>query len=143
MPWLQLRLNNRTNIMGVVISTPNKDGPNSHGGNNFRNVEIRAGLEHISSQFRGQLTVNTVCGKFKGPGINRRAYLIVCDENIEADFVTVQILDDNATLSINELEIISDISTGRQCSVKHCDGHKIVIYTYNIVVSIVLRHILI
>ena len=114
MPWIQWRLPNRTNIMGLVVSMPHADGPYDLGASNFKNVEIRAGLEKIDSKARGPLTANTVCGKFDGPGVNRRAYLIVCDKNIVADFVSVQLLDNNATLSINELEIIKDIDTGKQ-----------------------------
>ena len=35
-------------------------------------------------------------------------YPVVCDNSILADYVTIQVIDDNAMLQINELEMIID-----------------------------------
>ena len=101
MPWLQWRLPSKTKIAGVTMSTP------STGGDLLRNVEVRVGNTKVDSEFRGRISVNKLCGEFLGPGNNRRAYTIVCGSYIQADFITVQILNSNAKLQINELELIT------------------------------------
>ena len=35
-------------------------------------------------------------------------YPVICDNGILADYVTIQVIDDNAMLQINELELIID-----------------------------------
>ena len=106
MPWLQWPLGSRTTMIGITISNPNYNTSNG-GGENLRNVEIRAGLGHLGPDFKGKISKNEICGKFEGPGDSRRAYTIMCEKEIVADYVTLQILDDNANLQINELEIIT------------------------------------
>ena len=61
----------------------------------------------LAPGFKGKLSANIICGIFAGPGEVGEDYTIVCDEPILADHVTIQILDDMATLQINELRIIS------------------------------------
>ena len=36
-------------------------------------------------------------------------YTIMCGTSIEADYITVQMMDDDATLYINELEVIGHL----------------------------------
>ena len=100
-PYIQWHLANRTKIRGIVISNPNRQG-----GENLKDVEIRAGLAYVDDSATGKLRLNDYCGRYEGPGSNRRAYTIMCDKDIEADYITLQILDNNATLQINEMEII-------------------------------------
>ena len=103
MPWLQWHLPAKTKIIGLTISTPYT----YIGGEQLRNVEVRAGATNVDSSLKGRIAVNKLCGKFTGPGANRRAYTIVCENSIPADFITLQTLKNNATLQINELELIT------------------------------------
>ena len=106
MPWLQWHLPEKENVVGITISTP------SVGGELLRNMEIRAGTKKLEPGFRGKISENILCGKFTGPGGNRRAYTITCESNILADFITIQMLEENSQLQINELELVTS-STGR------------------------------
>ena len=106
MPWLQWHLPEKENVVGITISIP------SVGGELLRNVEVRAGLTNVNPEHKGKISENKFCGKFVGPGGNRRAYTILCESKISANFITIQMLEENSQLQINELELVTS-STGR------------------------------
>ena len=107
MPWLQWHLPVTTNVIGVTISTSRLEG------GLLKNLEVRAGSIEIDSRFKGRIgPTNKYCGKFIGPGANRRSYTILCEEPTLADFITIQILENNTQLQINEIELITT-SEGR------------------------------
>ena len=106
MPWLQWQLPEKENVVGITISTPSVEGEL------LRNVEIRAGTTKLEAGYRGKISTNTFCGKFSGPGGNRRAYTILCESKILADFISIQMLEENSQLQINELELVTS-STGK------------------------------
>ena len=54
---------------------------------------------------KGRITINDICGKFVGPGEEGGKYTIDCDHELWADYITIQILDDSAILSLNEIRI--------------------------------------
>ena len=110
MPWLQWNLPNKTRIKGISIS-------NEYGISKFRNnthksdlvnFEVRAGMTSLPEGHEGKITINQPCGKIEIRGGEDRVYPVVCDNSILADYVTIQVIDDNAMLQINELEIIID-----------------------------------
>ena len=101
MPWLQWHLPYTTKVAGVTISTSWLEGEL------LKNVEVRAGSNELDSKFKGKIDVNKYCGKFIGPGANRRSYTILCEEPILADFITIQILENKTQLQINEVELIT------------------------------------
>ena len=101
MPWIQWHLPNTTNMIGIMISNRNR-----HSDGYLKHVEVRAGTAYVESDFTGKMKINDQCGTLDGPGKDRRVYTIMCKNEIKADYVSVQILDLNSTLQINELEII-------------------------------------
>ena len=101
-PWLQWRLPRRIKMSGITL----KNRINCCG-NHLRDVEIRAGMHSVERDFKGRITKNKVCGKFEGPGEYGGEYTINCDKEMLVDYITVQILDDNAILSINDIRIES------------------------------------
>ena len=101
MPWLEWQLPEETTVAGVSISTSRFEG------DLFKNLEIRAGSNQLDSNFRGKIVINKFCGKFIGPGANRRSYTILCEKPISADFITFQALVNNTQLQINEVELIT------------------------------------
>ena len=111
MPWIQWHLPNTTNMIGVMISSRNR-----YTNDQLKHLEIRAGTSFVEKDFTGKMKINELCGTFDGPGKDRRVYTIMCTTDIKADYVTLQILDLNATLQINELEIITK-SQGKKSSV--------------------------
>ena len=36
-------------------------------------------------------------------------YTIMCDKSIQSDYITIQMIDDNVSLRINELEVIENL----------------------------------
>ena len=72
------------------------------------NFEVRAGMTSLPEGHEGKITINQPCGKIEIRGGEDRVYPVVCDNSILADYVTIQVIDDNAMLQINELEIIID-----------------------------------
>ena len=104
MPWIQWHLPKSTNVAGIMISNRNSDG-----GELLKHVEIRAGSAFLDQSlgFTGKININELCGTFVGPGSDRRVYTVMCEKEILADYVSLQILDLKATLQINELEIIT------------------------------------
>ena len=69
-------------------------------------VEIRAGIDSVAADASKRIKINELCGTFKGPGVNRRVYTVMCKKEIVANYVTLQIVDTDSILQINELEII-------------------------------------
>ena len=101
-PWLQWHLKEKVSVKELSISN-RKDSY----GNRLRQVELRAGVNGIHHSFRGRITTNELCGKFDGPGENGKEYIIKCKSPIVADYVTVQIVDKNSFLQLNEIYIIN------------------------------------
>ena len=101
MPWLEWHLPEETTVAGISISTSRFEGER------LRNLEIRAGSDQLDSDFRGKIVINEFCGKFIGPGANRRSYTILCDRPLSADIITFQALINNTQLQINEVELIT------------------------------------
>ena len=63
----------------------------------------------INSTYRGAIDVNTICGKYEGPGDSGRTYSINCTKPILANYITVQIMDNSSgTLNINEIRALHD-----------------------------------
>jgi len=102
MPWIQWHLPNTTNMIGIMISSRNRELSDA-----LRHLEIRAGTSFVGKDFKGKMTINELCGTFKGPGKDRRVYTVMCGKEIQAEYVTLQILDLDSVLEINELEIIT------------------------------------
>ena len=82
----------------------------------LRNIEVRAGSQEVEKSAEGSspITVNTVCGYFKGPGADGGEYFISCYQVIPgANFITIQIIPPASeqssaqmnTLCINEVYI--------------------------------------
>ena len=102
MPWIQWHLPNTTQMIGIMIS-----GRNRHSEGYLKHIEVRAGTSFVEDDFTGKMKINELCGTFDGPGKDRRVYTIMCKNAIKADYVTVQILDLDSILEINELELIT------------------------------------
>lgn len=107
-PWIELKLAARKTISSVNI----KHRPDCCW-DNFKNIEIRAGVERLGENVEGELiNINTVCATFEGPGgWNKEGYTIVCDTPIEADYITVQMREEGV-LQINELTVNGEPSVG-------------------------------
>ena len=110
MPWLQWNLPNKTKIKGVSMS--NEYGISKFKNNTHKNdlvkFEVRAGLSSLPETHKGKIAINQLCGKIEIRGGEDRVYPVICDKSILADYITIQVIDDNAMLQINELEIIED-----------------------------------
>ena len=109
MPWLQWKLPNRTKVAGVSISSEygiSKLHDNTTHKNDLVNYEVRAGLSSLPANYKGRILKNVLCGRIEIRGGEDRVYPIVCDQAIIANYITVQIIDDNAVLQINELEVM-------------------------------------
>ena len=96
-PWIEWKLPFLTNVVGVILNF----------GGSMRDVEIRAGNDTVGPKFRGKINQNIVCDIFKGPSEVEEDYNLFCGDVILAKYVTIQILDDKAQLSINEMKIES------------------------------------
>jgi hypothetical protein len=91
-------------------------GPDSLDYGNFlRNVEVRAGSQSLSSNFKGEpITINTVCGQFHGPGESGGIYTIKCKNKIVSNYITVQLMSaEPTTLHITEILINEFKSVGK------------------------------
>ena len=109
MPWLQWKLPNRTKVAGVSISSEygiSKLHDNTTHKNDLVNYEVRAGLSSLPANYKGRILKNVRCGRIEIRGGEDRVYPIVCDQAIIANYITIQIIDDNAVLQINELEVM-------------------------------------
>ena len=121
-PWIELKLTLRKSITSVTI----KLRPDCCQ-DNFKNIEIRAGLDRLGESAEGELiNINTVCGTFEGPGRRNpgytEGYTIECDTPIEADFITVQMLEEGV-LQINELTVNGEPSVGNFLQEKSDDEY--------------------
>ena len=105
-PWIELRLVSTTMVSSVAITMPVK-----YGGSEFKNVQIRAGMEKIETDPKEVLNINTLCGIFEGPGGQLTTHMIECSEPIQADFVIIQIMGENAYLNINEITVNNKSAT--------------------------------
>ena len=108
-PWLQWHLPILTRI--TAVSTANgKDCC----GERLKNVEIRAGMDNVNStvqafNLQGRIVANEICGNFEGPGEDGKVYTIKCGAPIFANYITVQIINqEQSILQINELKFITD-----------------------------------
>ena len=101
-PWFQWHLPNRTQVVGIVLSNTYNGK-----GNLLQNVEIRAGTTPTDIQFNGKITTNKFCGKLDKASNDRRVYTVMCKNDVDADYVTIQIMDKNAKLELNEIEVIT------------------------------------
>lgn len=113
-PWIQWQLPTRIRITGVSIANRNDCC-----GYHLKNVEVRAGIIGVNSTFKGNITVNDVCGTFEGPGRHRQEYKVNCNSTLLASYITVQIMDQSAILQINELKYTTEsralFGNNKQC----------------------------
>ena len=109
-PWLEVKF-----PFPVLISTVTIINRKDSCWDRLRNVEVRAGMTPVPEGFtahdRGlqsnkKLEVNTRCGYFEGParGFVSEGYTIVFDRPIQAQYITLQILEEQF-LQINGLKI--------------------------------------
>ena len=72
-----------------------------------RDLEFRAGLDTVPSNYKGKLTVNSKVAAFAGPADkNLETYIITFDRKVHAKYVTIQRMGDGVTLEINEIRMI-------------------------------------
>ena len=102
-PWLEWHLPTRSKIVGISITDRFYDI-----GDNLENIEIRAGTTSIDTNHRGKIIMNQFCGSFRGPGKNKRVYVVMCKEEIMADYITLQRMETDSILVISEIEIITE-----------------------------------
>ena len=115
LPWLQWNLPNRTKVFGVSISNEygiSQFKNNTHK-NDLVNFEVRAGLRSIPENYNGKISINELCGTIEIRGGEDRVYPIICNKSILADYITIQMIDDDVMLQINELEVIKDADSKR------------------------------
>ena len=105
-PWIEFKLASTTLVSSVAITMPVR-----YGGSDFKNVQIRAGMERIGADPKEVLTINTLCGIFEGPGGQLTTHVIECSEPIQADYINVQIMGNGMSLAINEITVNDKIST--------------------------------
>jgi hypothetical protein len=125
---LQWNLPNRTKVFGVSISNEygiSQFNNNTHK-NDLVNFEVRAGLRSVSelSDFspgihKGKIAINELCGTIEIRGGEDRVYPIICSKSILADYITIQMIDDNAMLQINELEVIKDADSKKKIYIRY------------------------
>ena len=107
-PWFQWKLPRKVIISGVTLvgrECPSGAKSDQDDCPLLRNLEIRAGKSFIDSKFSGLITINSLCGNFKGPGEDGGVYTINCDTAIVSDVITIQLKDDNSILQIKSISI--------------------------------------
>ena len=107
-PWFQWKLPRKVIISGVTLvgrECPSGAKSDQDDCPLLRNLEIRAGESSIDSKFSGLITINSLCGNFKGPGEDGGVYTINCDTAIVSDVITIQLKDDNSILQIKSISI--------------------------------------
>jgi hypothetical protein len=122
-PWIQWKLPSPVSINSIIINF----------GGSMQDIQIRVGNNSVGTSFRGKINVNTICGKFDGPSKAGEDYTIACKEELLATHVTVQILDDMASLEVNEITIESR-ALGRFSQVK-CKVVDKLVYLTTIILS--------
>ena len=102
-PWLQIKVTGPQEVSVLKIV-------NRHGccGNKLQNVEIRAGLNPVTSGFKGLLTQNEKVGFFTGPGVDGGTYNITFEARLTALYVTLQIIDRDSILQVNEATVTDE-----------------------------------
>ena len=107
-PWIQWHLYTPKVITGIKIYTRRDSDDSTNPRVELRNVTIRAGNFSINSTFKGEITKNTLCGVFEGPGEIDEHYIINCTKGIMARYVTIQMLGNYTALQINEIDVIKE-----------------------------------
>ena len=97
-PWLQPPLKERINVTGVSLINP-VDCCDER----LILVEVRAGMAGIGQTHHEYINGNGICGRSDGPSNYESKHIIDCAEPILPDFITVQLMYDNAYLQSNEL----------------------------------------
>ena len=101
-PWYQTVFDRTVNINGIRIYNRY-----SCCGNRLKHIEVRAGRTEIAANYSGNIAQNTFCGSFIGPGANGGVYTINCDSPIEANVITIQIVEaGDQVLQLDEVEFI-------------------------------------
>ena len=101
-PWFQIQILRSPQVVtGLVIVNRYNTG-----GDRLKDVEIRAGLDPVPNGFTGLLTVNKQVASFAGPGVAGETYFINFDSPIYAEYVTIQITDNNGILQLNEVTLV-------------------------------------
>jgi len=120
-PWFQLNLVSPQTVTGVLILN------RIHCcGERLENLEIRAGMTPVDAGFRGKLVVNKKVGEFAGPGVTGETYTIEFDEEVTAQYITLQLTDPNSILQINEIKVFGlarDCPDGWLMYQGQCYGH--------------------
>ena len=101
-PWFVWHLHNRSNVIAISITDRFYDI-----GDNLENIEVRAGTTSIDRNHRGKIEMNDYCGTFQGPGENKHVYVVMCEKEIVADYITIQTMNKNSILVISEIEVIT------------------------------------
>lgn len=101
-PWIQWHLPMKERITGVSVANSHKYGTR------LKKIEVRAGTTGLVSTFKGQISLNKICGTFEGPGESDKEYFVKCDAPIFANYITVQINDTSSILQINELKYTTE-----------------------------------
>ena len=103
-PWHMTVFENTMNLTAVKIhNRRNCCGERLH------HVQIRAGRTAIDANHSGLITQNTLCGSFDGPGVDAGVYTISCKAPINANVVTIQIVDTGAQyLGLDEVEFLTN-----------------------------------
>merc|ERR1712013_636329 len=130
-PWFQLNLGSPQTVTGVLILNRINCC-----GERLKNLEIRAGMTPVDAGFRGKLAVNKKVGEFAGPGVTGETYTIEFDEEVTAQYITLQLTDPNSILQINEIKVFREvnhvqvapadvkISSSHTCSTGQCGPGK-------------------
>ena len=104
-PWHMTILERPIHLVSVVIYNRNDAR-----GDRLKLVEIRAGKRTIKGNHKGRITENTICGTFFGPGETGGIYTVKCDNHIDANIITLQIVENGAQfLQLDEVEFIKGI----------------------------------
>ena len=100
-PWLEVSMPEGL-ISGVEIVT-------RYGccADRVRDLEFRAGLNTVPSNYKGKLTVNSKVATFAGPADkNHETYIINFERKVRAKYVTIQRMGYGVSLEINEIRMI-------------------------------------
>ena len=93
----------KNNISGVTVTLSS-----TRTALNGRNFEVRVGNEPVSHGTKDRILSNELCGKFVRYDDNdRKVYMIMCEKQFFVEYVTIQIIEKNVQLAINELEVIT------------------------------------
>ena len=99
-PWFQLWIPEGY-VTGVKIA-PRYDYDTKR----FQNIEFRAGMATVVDGYKGKLTINEKVGFFTGPATPGQNYTILFDKTVLAKYITIQRMEENAILEINEVMLL-------------------------------------